>query len=105
MTEKQSADILLKTKILVIDDDPNVFQLVEIALRDLTNFKLYYAHGGFEGLDKLNKMQPDAVILDIMMPDLDGFSILETMQGEVKVPEDVRKPALQAVERMIAISA
>ena len=78
-TEKES------NQILVIDDDPNVFQLVEIALRDSHQYKLYYANGGFEGLDKLKKLHPDAVILDIMMPDLDGFSILETMQGDPKL--------------------
>ncbi|MBN2043674.1 MAG: response regulator [Anaerolineales bacterium] len=69
-------------QILVIDDDPDVFQLVEVALRDFPRYQLYYANGGFEGLDKLKKILPDAVVLDIMMPDLDGFSILETMQGD-----------------------
>lgn len=68
--------------ILVIDDDPNVFQLVEIALRDFERYHLHYANGGFQGLDKLKSLKPDAVILDLMMPDLDGFSILETMQGD-----------------------
>ena len=51
-TEKES------NQILVIDDDPNVFQLVEIALRDSHQYKLYYANGGFEGLDKLKKAPP-----------------------------------------------
>jgi CheY-like chemotaxis protein len=68
--------------ILVIDDDPNVFQLVEIALRNEAGYNLSYANGGFSGLELLQEKQPDAIILDLMMPDLDGFSILETMQGD-----------------------
>ena len=69
-------------EILVIDDDPNVFQLVEIALRNEAGYRLKYANGGFAGLEILKESQPSAIILDLMMPDLDGFSILETMQGD-----------------------
>lgn len=69
-------------EVLVIDDDPNVFQLVEIALRNEAGYKLTYANGGFAGLEILKENQPSVVILDLVMPDLDGFSILETMQGD-----------------------
>jgi CheY-like chemotaxis protein len=69
-------------EILVIDDDPNVFQLVEIALRNEDGYRLKYANGGFAGLEILKDSQPSAIILDLMMPDLNGFSILETMQGD-----------------------
>jgi CheY-like chemotaxis protein len=68
-------------EILVIDDDPQVFQLIEIALRNELQYHLVYANGGFAGLDYLNNHKPDAIILDLIMPDLNGFSILETMQG------------------------
>jgi signal transduction histidine kinase/DNA-binding response OmpR family regulator len=69
-------------EILVIDDDPNVFQLVEIALRNEAGYMMRYANGGFAGLESLKSSQPSAVILDLKMPDLDGFSILETMQDD-----------------------
>jgi CheY-like chemotaxis protein len=69
-------------EILVIDDDPNVFQLIELALRNEAGYQLKYANGGFTGLEMLKDNQPSAIILDLMMPDLDGFSILETMQGD-----------------------
>ena len=83
-------------RILVIDDDPNVYQLIEIALRDLPRYNLSYANGGFAGLDKLKSTPPEAVILDLMMPDLDGFSILETMQGD---------PALRKIPVIILTAA
>lgn len=72
----------LINEILVIDDDPSVFQLVELALQHEPGYKLTFANGGFAGLDQLKNQKPDGVILDLMMPDLDGFSILETMQGD-----------------------
>ena len=68
--------------ILVIDDDPKAFQLIEIALRDKPFYRLSYANGGFKGLELMKTRRPDALILDLIMPDLDGFSILETMQGD-----------------------
>ena len=71
--------------ILVIDDDPDVLQLVDIALRDEPTYRLQYANGGFKGLEMMKGRKPDAIILDLMMPDLDGFSILETMQGDIEL--------------------
>ena len=68
--------------ILVIDDDPDVLQLIKATLRDESNYRIQYANGGFNGLEKMKERRPDALILDLIMPDLDGFSILETMQGD-----------------------
>jgi len=83
-------------EILVIDDDPDVLQLVEIALRDEPTYHLRYANGGFRGLEMLKENKPDALILDLLMPDLDGFSILETMQGD---------PELQKIPVIILTAA
>jgi signal transduction histidine kinase/DNA-binding response OmpR family regulator len=68
--------------ILVIDDDPDVLQLIKATLRDEPTYRIQYANGGFNGLEKMKERRPDALILDLIMPDLDGFSILETMQGD-----------------------
>ncbi|MGD9212624.1 MAG: response regulator, partial [Desulfobacteraceae bacterium] len=68
--------------ILVIDDDPDVLQLIKATLRDEATYRIQYANGGFNGLEKMKERRPDALILDLVMPDLDGFSILETMQGD-----------------------
>jgi CheY-like chemotaxis protein len=77
--------------ILLVDDDPDVLHLVKIALRDEKAYHLQYANGGFRGLEMMKEKKPDALILDLIMPDLDGFSILETMQGD---PELRRIPVI-----------
>ncbi len=71
--------------ILIVDDDPSVMQLIKIALRDEPSFRLQYANGGLRGLELMKDRVPDAVILDLMMPDLDGFSVLETMKEDPKL--------------------
>jgi signal transduction histidine kinase/DNA-binding response OmpR family regulator len=68
--------------ILVIDDDSDVLDLIKVTLRDEPTYRVQYANGGFNGLEKMKERRPDALILDLVMPDLDGFSILETMQGD-----------------------
>lgn len=75
-------------EILIIDDDPDVFQLVERSLQsagEVYNFR--YASGGIKGLEEIKNKAPDAVILDLFMPDLDGFSVLETMKGDAGMKE------------------
>jgi CheY-like chemotaxis protein len=82
--------------LLVIDDDPNVLYLIDKAIRKMPNINLLFAEGGLRGLEMLKDKQPDALILDLLMPDLDGFSILETMQQD---------PALKKIPVIILTAA
>ncbi len=68
--------------ILVVDDDPNIMLLVEKALGRQKTYRLRYAAGGLQGLAALQKRRPDAMILDLYMPDLDGFSLLDSMKKD-----------------------
>lgn len=75
-------------EILVIDDDPDVFQLVERSLQSTgESYNFRYASGGIKGLEEIKDKTPDAVILDLFMPDLDGFSVLETMKDDAGMKE------------------
>jgi len=68
-----------KPKVLIVDDEPfNVDFLVQ-ELEDC-NYQLITASSGREALDKIGSEQPDLVLLDLMMPDLDGFAVL----GQIK---------------------
>src|SRR6266545_3852670 len=73
-------------EVLVIDDDPNSLRLIGKMLNDDGHYKPIMAHGGVEGWEVLcSKTPPHAVILDLSMPDMDGFKLLEKMRAEQKL--------------------
>jgi CheY-like chemotaxis protein len=73
--------------VLVIDDDPDDLKLMERILSERSDFKPIIAQGGQQGWDMLLAHQPQAIILDLFMPDLDGFTILERMRTTAPLRE------------------
>jgi DNA-binding response OmpR family regulator len=67
-------------KILVIDDDPGVRQLVEDVL-ELEGYEVRTAEDGFAGLRAIEASHPDCVVLDIMMPGMDGHAVLQRIRS------------------------
>ena len=67
--------------ILVVDDDPDIVKIVESWLTT-NNYEVHTAHSGEEGLLKCKLLRPDAVILDIMMPDMDGSTVADEMKND-----------------------
>jgi PleD family two-component response regulator len=65
--------------VLVIDDDPVQCALVRKALEQ-AGFNSDEANGGVQGLEKIESLQPDLVVLDILMPDLDGFAVCSRLR-------------------------
>lgn len=61
-----------KAKILIIDDLPSEVKMVKMALEQ-ANYEVIYAYNGKEGIEKAKQEKPDLIILDIMMPEKDGF--------------------------------
>ena len=74
-------------KVLVVDDDPEVLRLVEKILKPTGIYELIMAEGGRQGLIALKEDKPDVVLLDLLMDDLDGFKVLETMQADSELKE------------------
>jgi len=71
----------MKTKVLVVDDERVIVEIVE---EELTahGYEVYTAFTGAEGLSKCKSLRPDVVILDIMMPDIDGSSVAAEMKDD-----------------------
>ncbi len=69
-------------EVLVIDDDANDLRLMKKILNQNGRYKPILAEGGRRGWEALNAKPPDAIILDIFMPDMDGFSILEKLRDD-----------------------
>jgi PAS domain S-box-containing protein len=72
--------------VLVIDDDPNVRELMRRTLvRD--GFRVEAAAGGDEGLRLARELRPDAITLDVMMPGIDGWTVLSTLKSDSLLAE------------------
>jgi PAS domain S-box-containing protein len=67
-------------EVLVIDDDPNDLRLIEKILNQHGQYKPILAEGGRKGWEAIIKSTPHAIILDLFMPEMDGFSILEKLR-------------------------
>jgi len=70
-----------QAKILLIDDDPVLVEATKAVLES-KNYKVSVAYDGDEGLEKVKSVNPDLIILDIIMPTQDGFSVCEQIKGD-----------------------
>ena len=70
-----------KKRILVVDDEPDFASLVQGNL-EKEGFDVDVAFNGVEGLEKVQANPPDAIVLDVMMPDVSGLEVLRFMRQE-----------------------
>lgn len=66
-------------RILLIDDHQTVFRLLEAIVR-IRGYTLLYAESGQQGIVKAREEKPDLILLDVMMPDLDGFKVCQFLK-------------------------
>ncbi|SDX01920.1 response regulator transcription factor [Flavobacterium degerlachei] len=71
-------------KILIVDDEPNIVMSLEYTFKK-NNFEVFIARDGQEALDILNNQLPDIIILDVMMPMVDGFATLEQIKKDERL--------------------
>jgi PAS domain S-box-containing protein len=72
-------------EVLIIDDDANDLRLIEKIISERSHYKAIAAQGGSAGWNVLTENPPQAVILDLFMPDLDGFTILERLRANPRL--------------------
>jgi len=75
----------LKEKVLVIDDDKNICELVSLYLLK-EGYEVFTAFNGVDGLEKFKSVNPDIIILDIMMPGMDGWEVCRTIKKKYTTP-------------------
>lgn len=71
--------------ILVVDDEQNIVDLIEMCL-EAEGFSVEKSLTGQDALEKFKSLNPDLVVLDIMLPDIDGWEICRTIRKESKMP-------------------
>ncbi|HLL65293.1 MAG TPA: response regulator transcription factor [Micromonosporaceae bacterium] len=75
-----------QARLLVVDDEPDIVELLSATLR-YAGFEVASATSGRQALEEARRFRPDLVLLDVMMPDLDGFEVLRRIRGEgARVP-------------------
>lgn len=71
-------------KILIVDDEPNIVMSLEYTFKK-NNFEVFIARDGQEALNILKTALPDIIILDVMMPNVDGYDTLEQIKEDIRL--------------------
>jgi len=75
------ADNSQNLKVLVVDDEPNIVELLTVSLK-FQGFEVETANSGAAAIELAHSWKPDAYILDVMMPEMDGFELLSKLRAE-----------------------
>ena len=70
-----------KKKILVVEDEPNIIKLISFILKS-SGYEVVEAEIGAEGIKKAKSEKPDMIILDVMMPKMDGFEVAKKLKAD-----------------------
>jgi len=80
---QQKGVILISKRILIVEDDPSVLRATSYIL-EKEGYEVLTAQNGLEGLKKARESNPDLLILDVMLPGIDGFEICHSLRSEPK---------------------
>ena len=78
-----------RKKILVVDDEKRIVSIIRRNL-EVDGFDVVESYNGAQAIDKFRTTLPDLVVLDVMMPDMDGFTVLETIRESSATPVSMR---------------
>lgn len=70
-----------RKKIMIVDDEPHIIELVKVCLED-TEYDVIEAVDGEEALQKIKESQPDLILLDIMLPKMDGYEVCRILKED-----------------------
>lgn len=77
---------MAKFKIMVVDDEPDIVKLVKISL-EMANYEVIEAFSGQEALEKAKSTVPSLFLLDIMMPDMNGYEVCKHLKSDARTKE------------------
>jgi threonine synthase len=83
-------------RVAIVEDSADVRRLIRRILQSQGNFTIYEASDGKEGLKIINRERPNLIILDLMMPEMDGFSVLDAIKAK---PETANIPVIVATAK------
>ncbi len=69
-------------RVVLIDDDPDLRQLIKLSLEFAAGWEVIPAANGSEGLEAVRAVRPDAALVDVMMPDMDGYEVCRQLKAD-----------------------
>jgi len=94
-----------KKTVVCIEDEPEMIDLVRLIL-GRKGFELIGAMGGREGLETVRRVKPDLVLLDLMMPDIDGWEVYQQMKADPAlkdIPVIVVTAKAQSIDKVLGL--
>lgn len=94
-----------RKKVVCIEDELEMIELVKLIL-SRNNFEVIGAVGGHEGLQKIAEIKPDLVLLDLMMPEMDGWEVYQKMKASEEmrdIPVIVVTAKAQSIDRVLGL--
>jgi DNA-binding response OmpR family regulator len=73
--------IVMRKKLLVVDDNSDLLELLRLAFKE-AGYSVATAANGLEALKKMRLLAPDLIVLDLVLPELDGFAVCETLRRD-----------------------
>ena len=95
----------LAKRVVCIEDEPEMIDLVRLIL-GRKGFQVIGANGGVEGLDTVRREKPDLVLLDLMMPDMDGWEVYQQMKADPElrdIPVVVVTAKAQSIDKVLGL--
>jgi DNA-binding response OmpR family regulator len=92
----------MASTILVVDDEENIVQLARLYL-NREGFRVEAAHDGAQALEKAKSLRPDLIILDLMMPEMDGLSVCKELRKTSNVPIIILTARGDDVDRVVGL--
>jgi len=94
-----------KRIVVCIEDEPEMIDLIRLIL-GREEFELVGAVGGREGLETVRRIKPDLVLLDLMMPDIDGWEVYQQMKADPElkgIPVIVVTAKAQSIDKVLGL--
>ncbi|MFV9674490.1 MAG: response regulator transcription factor [Anaerolineales bacterium] len=92
-------------RVVCIEDEPEMIDLVRLIL-GRKGFEVIGANGGIEGLETVQRERPDLVLLDLMMPDMDGWEVYQQMKADDdlrNIPVVVVTAKAQSIDKVLGL--
>jgi DNA-binding response OmpR family regulator len=74
-------------KVLVIDDNPTIVELIKYAVNLQGSYHVVVAYDGVQGLERVYAEHPDCVIIDVKMPRMDGYQLVRCLRGDARTAD------------------